>query len=243
MTINGRLESTHAGRDLLVTRHLPIAVDDAWRWVTESKLTSTWYGPWTGEARVGGIVDVTMNAEEGAPTSGFRIDECRAPGADGTGRLELASTGEPPFNWVTAIELAAVDGGATVTLRHVSIPTDIPLGDLGAGWEFYLDALVAAVEGRPGKGFDEVLDEVRDDYEALARVQSSPVLAQRGQGRRVTTCAGLDAVVQQPIVTGVSLSRATFGSSDSHCMVAAACGFHSSAMRAGSWTISAVPLP
>ena len=68
----------------------------------------------------------------------------------------------------------------------MSIPTDIPLGDLGAGWEFYLDALVAAVEGRPGKGFDEVLDEVRDDYEALARVQSSPVQswrsAVRGEG-------------------------------------------------------------
>lgn len=168
MTIHGRLEDTPTGRDLVVVRELPVGLDEAWRWVTTSERTERWYGPFTGDARPGGVVEVTMSAEEGSPTSGFRIDECHPP-ADGSAGVRLASTGEPPFDWVVALELEQQPGaeGTSVALRHVAIPGDIPLADLGAGWEFYLDALVAAVEGREGRTFEQCVADVGTGYAAL----------------------------------------------------------------------------
>lgn len=166
MSLNGRLEATAAGRDLLVTRTLPVGLGEAWRWITESDRTARWYGPFTGDAREGGVVEVTMSAQEGAPTGGFRIEQCRPP-RDGRARLELASTGEPPFDWVTALELAGEDATSAVTLRHVAIPDDIPLADIGAGWEFYLDALVGAVEGRAGRSFEQCVADFGPGYAQL----------------------------------------------------------------------------
>ena len=80
------------GLTLALTRDIAIPVEELWSWITESDRTARWYGPWSGEGRVGATIQVTMASEEGSPTMGMRITECSRPH-----RLGLASDAPPPF--------------------------------------------------------------------------------------------------------------------------------------------------
>lgn len=162
MTLHGRLETTPTGRDMVVARTLPVVPQEAWPWITESDRTQRWYGPWTGTPAVGEELQVTMGAEEGSPTSGMRIVACE----HGRG-YTLASTAPAPFDWVIEMSVEAAGEGSLVTLRHHDIPSDIALRDLGAGWEFYLQALVSAVDGSAPTSFEDCLEGYGPQYDAL----------------------------------------------------------------------------
>lgn len=161
-TLHGHLEDD--GRTLVVIRTVPLPIEQTWAWVTEPERTAQWYGPWSGEGRVGGTITVTMASEEGSPGMPMRIEACAAPTT-----LALTSLGPAPFDWPLELHLSPDhDGGGTdVALRHLRLPADIPVRDIGPGWEYYLDGLVAAVEGRERASFEQLMADLGEQYAAL----------------------------------------------------------------------------
>ncbi|WP_392467611.1 SRPBCC family protein [Arsenicicoccus cauae] len=151
------------GLTLTVTRDLSIPVEELWSWITEPDRTAQWYGPWSGDGRVGATVQVTMTSEEGSPTMGMRITECSPPH-----RLGLASEAPPPFAWPLALQCAKSEGGSSITLHHTQIPAEMSLGDIGPGWEFYLDHLVCAIEGREAPPFEDYVQDLAEPYASHA---------------------------------------------------------------------------
>lgn len=138
MNLTGTLEDD--GRTLALVRRFGVPIDDVWASVTESERLARWFGTWTGDPSSGRVL-VTMNAEAepGAPAE-FRVDACEPP------RLLAVSAEDEYGNWRLSAELAEVDGGTTLTLRQRELdPKTLP--ETGPGWEWYLDRLVAAIEG------------------------------------------------------------------------------------------------
>ncbi|MFI2489063.1 SRPBCC family protein [Promicromonospora kroppenstedtii] len=138
MNLTGTLEDD--GRTLVLVRRFGVPIDDVWASVTESDRLARWFGTWTGDPASGTVL-VTMNAEAepGAPAP-FRVDACEPP------RLLAVSAEDEYGSWRLSAELTEEDGGTTLTLRQMDAdPKTLP--DTGPGWEWYLDRLVAAVEG------------------------------------------------------------------------------------------------
>ena len=73
----------------------------------------------------------------------MRIDACDPPR-----RLAVSAVDESG-NWHLELLLAAVDAGTELRfVQHLTSTEGI--GEIGPGWEYYLDMLVAARDGRPG---------------------------------------------------------------------------------------------
>ena len=76
----------------------------------------------------------------------MRIDACDPP-------RHLAVTSQMPgeadasATWQMVLDLAEVDGVTTLTFGQ-SLPDPAMAESVGPGWEYYLDRLVAAEEGR-----------------------------------------------------------------------------------------------
>lgn len=159
--IHGRLDRHDGVRDLVVERDLPVGVEKAWRWITESDRTAQWYGPWSGDGRVGGTIALTMAAEEGAPTSPKVVASCERPRL-----LRIDSLPGEAFAIDITLEVVERDGGSTVRLTHHEVGDMPGPADFGPGWEFYLGRLVAAVEDTQAPGFEEYLP-LSEAYGAL----------------------------------------------------------------------------
>ncbi|GAA3449219.1 SRPBCC family protein [Dactylosporangium matsuzakiense] len=145
------------GNDLVLTRTFRAPIDDVWASVTEPDRTARWYGPWKGEAGPGRTIQVQMVQEEGQPWSDMTIDACEPPR-----RLALAA-GE----W--HLELELTERGGVTELRftqHLTGAEGAGVEDIGPGWEFYLDALVAAREDGPKPDFDDYYPSMKGYYEA-----------------------------------------------------------------------------
>jgi len=136
------------GNDLILTRMFRAPIDDVWTSVTKSESTARWFGPWEGEAGPGKTVRLQLVYEKGQPWTDVTIEECEAPR-----RLALAMKDE--FGaW--RIELTLTQTDDTTTLRFVQHLSNRELaGDVGPGWEYYLDMLVAAREGKTLPSFED----------------------------------------------------------------------------------------
>ena len=88
-----------------------------------------------------------MVFEDGKPWSELKIDACEEP-------THLAvSTSEAEGGWKLEVTLAESDGTTTLSfVHHLTGTTSI--GDIGPGWEYYLDMLVASRDHRPLPSFD-----------------------------------------------------------------------------------------
>lgn len=135
--------------ELILTRIFPGATaDDVWASVTESERTARWYGPWKGEAGVGKTIEVQMSFEEGQPWMSMTITACEAPK-----QLYLTSVGDFG-SWYMEIRIKETDSGAALDLiQHKLDPA--MAGDVGPGWEYYLDMLVASRSARPLPSFGD----------------------------------------------------------------------------------------
>ncbi|WP_250033181.1 SRPBCC family protein [Paractinoplanes maris] len=152
----GRLD----GNDLVLTRTFNAGPDDVWASVTESSRTARWFGPWTGEAGPGRTIKVQMAYEEGSPWMEARIDACEPPS-----RL-LLTTVDEAGSWHLELLLTAAGGGTELRLVHHLTTTD-GLGEVGPGWEYYLDNLVAARDGEPLPAFTDYYPSMKAYFEAL----------------------------------------------------------------------------
>jgi uncharacterized protein YndB with AHSA1/START domain len=146
------------GTDLVVSRTFRAPIEDVWASVTESARTARWFGAWEGDAGPGRTIKVQMAFEDKAPWFDARIDVCEPPRrlalttTDGSMRLEL--------------DLSHTDGRTELRLLQ-RLDTDEAVGDMGPGWEYYLDMLVAARDGAPTPSFDDYYPAMKPYYEAL----------------------------------------------------------------------------
>ncbi|AEV85491.1 ATPase [Actinoplanes sp. SE50] len=154
-TPTGRL----LGDDLVLTRTFRAPIDDVWASMTESDRTARWFGPWRGEPGPGRVIKVQMAHEEGRPWMDMTIDACEPP------RRLAVCAGEETDRWRLEMTLAEAAGVTTLTFTQHLTTLD-GVGEVGPGWEYYLDALVAARADAPMPSFDDYYPSLKEHYES-----------------------------------------------------------------------------
>ncbi len=150
------------GNDLVLTRTFRAPIADVWASLTDPVRTARWYGPWEGDGAQGRAIKVQLAYEEGEPWMDMTIDACEPPR-----RLALSSSGEDG-TW--RLDMALTESAGVTELRFTQHLTDTKgLGEIGSGWEYYLDALVAAREGHPAPDFNDYYPAMKDHFESQAR--------------------------------------------------------------------------
>lgn len=144
----GRVLLTANGVDLVLTRRIRGTVEDVWASVTESDRTARWFGKWEGDPAPGAMIRVQLGFEEGEPWSNVRIETCDPPE-----HLELTVV-DAAGEWYLEIRLASRGDHTDLTFVQHRENTD-GVGEIGPGWEYYLDNLVASREGTPLPSFDD----------------------------------------------------------------------------------------
>lgn len=147
-TPTGRVRTTPTGRELVYVRTFRAPIEDVWASITEPERTARWFADWSGDAGPGKTVDYALVAEEGRPTGRMTIEACEPPT-----RLRV-STVDVSGRWNIEARLRQVDGGTELEFVHRA-DTDISVGDMGPGWEYYLDRLTAARDDAPMPDFDD----------------------------------------------------------------------------------------
>jgi uncharacterized protein YndB with AHSA1/START domain len=136
------------GNDLILTRMFRAPIDDVWTSVTKSESTARWFGSWEGHAGPGKTVRLQLVHEKGQPGTDVTIEACEAP------HHLILTMKDELGTW--RIELTLTQTDDTTTLRFVQHLSDRKLaGDVGPGWEYYLDMLVAAREGKTLPSFED----------------------------------------------------------------------------------------
>jgi uncharacterized protein YndB with AHSA1/START domain len=160
-TRTGRLDRNPAGTDLVLERSFRAPLEDVWQSLTDPESTARWYGRWEGEAGPGKTIRVQMGFEQGTPWIPMQITVCEPPHRFGL--YAKNDWGE----W--SLDLALRTAGAVTTLTFTQHRIDLAgIGEVGPGWEYYLDNLVAARDGATLPAFDEYYPLLADAYRALA---------------------------------------------------------------------------
>lgn len=163
-TPSGRLVRTPAGRDLVLTRTFRAPIEDVWASLTESERTARWFGPWSGEPGPGRTIRFRMVFEEGGPETEMEmtIVACEPP------RHLAVSAVDEYGSWHLEAHLTEADGVTEMRFTH-HLDGKANVGDVGPGWEYYLDKLVASREGKPGLAFDAYYPAQKEHYLGLER--------------------------------------------------------------------------
>ncbi|GAA2621623.1 hypothetical protein GCM10010399_60910 [Dactylosporangium fulvum] len=156
-----RLFPTATGADLVHTRTFRAPIEDVWASVTESDRTARWFGPWEGDAGPGRTVKVQMAFEEQQPWMDLHIDACEAP------RRLAVSAVDDAGKWRLELLLSEADGRTELRLVHHLDTTD-GIGEIGPGWEYYLDMLVAARDGASLPEFGDYYPAMQPYFTELA---------------------------------------------------------------------------
>jgi uncharacterized protein YndB with AHSA1/START domain len=147
------------GNDLVLTRTFRAPVADVWASLTDPERTARWFGPWQGDAAPGRTIKVQMVHEEGKPWMDMTIDACDPPR-----RLGLSAVDEHG-NW--CLDMVLTENAGVTELRFTQQLTDTEgVGEVGPGWEYYLDALAASRDGRPMPDFDDYYPAMKNHFEA-----------------------------------------------------------------------------
>ncbi len=163
-TPSGRLVRTPEGRDLVILRNFPAPIGDIWASITEPERTARWFGPWTGDAGPGRTIRYAMTFEPGVDpaemTMEMTIAACEPP-------RHLAVRAVDEYgSWYLEAHLSEDDGVTTLRFtQHLDDTANV--GDVGPGWEYYLDNLVASRQGTPLPDFKEYYPAQKAYYLAL----------------------------------------------------------------------------
>ena len=147
------------GNDLVLTRTFRAPIDDVWAGLTDPARTARWFGPWQGEGAPGHTIKVQMVHEEGQPWMDMTIDACEAP------RRLVISAGDENDRWLLEMELAETAGVTELRFTQHLDNTDA-VGEVGPGWEYYLDAMVAARDEQPLPDFNDYYPAQKSYFEA-----------------------------------------------------------------------------
>ena len=147
-------------RTVVLRREYPDPIQEVWGAVTESDRLARWIGSYTGSGRVGGTVDFTLTGEvdaggEVAAPVAVTIVECDPPR-----RLVVdipdPSDGGSGNAWRVALTLRE-ESGRTILLFEQGVAEGLDLGDVEAGWNWYLDRLGAVLHGGPMPAWTDYL--------------------------------------------------------------------------------------
>ena len=147
------------GNDLVLNRTFRAPIDDVWTSVTRSESTARWFGPWepTGDDKK---IRIQMAFEEGKPWLDGTIEHCEAP-------HHLAVRTKSAYG-EKLLSMTLSESAGTTTLEFVHHQVNRKaIGELGPGWEYYLDNLVAAREGNSPPKFDTYYPAQKEHYTAL----------------------------------------------------------------------------
>lgn len=137
----GRREVRAGVGYLVMTRTFRAPIADVWAAVTEPARMERWIGTWAGDPAEGQVM-FRMTAEgEDAPAEPATIDVCDPPR-----RLVVRTQGGDGSQWQLELDLVEVDGVTTLTFGQVMSDAEAA-SNIGPGWEYYLDRLVAAETG------------------------------------------------------------------------------------------------
>jgi uncharacterized protein YndB with AHSA1/START domain len=135
------------GNDLVLTRQFRASIEDVWKSITDSSSTERWFGAWEGKPGVGNEIRVQMAFEDSQPWLTKKIEVCDAPN-----RLVLTSVNS---SFTSRLELSLKAIGDGCELEFVQHAIDrARVGEVGPGWEYYLDNLVASRGDGPLPTFD-----------------------------------------------------------------------------------------
>jgi uncharacterized protein YndB with AHSA1/START domain len=155
-TPTGRLR----GDDLVLTRTFRAPIGDVWTSVTTSESTARWFGPWEPVGEDKTKIRIQMAFEETKPWLDGTIERCDAPS-----HLAVRTKGGYGEK-LLSITLTEAAGITTLEFVHHRV-NRAAVGELGPGWEFYLDALVASREGQPPPAFDAYYPSQKPYFAAL----------------------------------------------------------------------------
>jgi uncharacterized protein YndB with AHSA1/START domain len=156
----GQLIPTTDGLDLVVIRTFNAPIEDVWASITESERTARWWGPWTGEAGPGKTIRYKMAFEGEGPDSEMVIEECEPP-------VHLAVRGLGTYAWRLEAHLSETNGVTEMRFTH-HLDEKTSVGDVGPGWEYYLDNLVASRAGATMPDFNDYYPSQKAYYLGLA---------------------------------------------------------------------------
>lgn len=156
-TPTGRLR----GNDLVLTRRFRAPIEDVWTSITDSASTARWFGRWEGTPGAGNEIRVQMGFEASSPWLTKRIEACDPPH-----RLVLDSVGSA---FTSRLELSLKTTNEGCELEFVQHAIDrAKVGDVGPGWEYYLDCLVASRENQPLPAFEAYYPAQKAYFSSLA---------------------------------------------------------------------------
>lgn len=155
----GRIIPVPDGKNLVLERTFRAPIEDVWASITEPERSARWIGCWSGEPGVGRTILLRMSAEDGAKSEPVAITACDPP------RLLALDWAVEESTWKIEVTLAERDGTTTLTFVQHLAP-DEAASDIGPGWEYYLDRLIAAHEGEPFAAWDDYYPAQKDHYAA-----------------------------------------------------------------------------
>ena len=130
---SGRID----GNDLILTRKFRAPIDDVWTSITASESCARWFARWEGEPGPGKMIRWQMTHEKGDSWTDVKIDRCEAP-------RHVAVTSQGPYAWSLEVTLKQTGDTTEMTFVHHLTEKDKKMkGEIGVGWEFYLDMLAA----------------------------------------------------------------------------------------------------
>lgn len=158
----GRLVRKDDGVYVVLDRIFRAPIEEVWAYFSRSARLAEWIGEYTGTGSTG-AVKFRMNQEgDDAPWENVAILECHAPH-----RLRV-DVGQSPASLVLYVHLTEASGHTTVTfgqrLRSLSDEAS-----MGVGWDYYLNRLVAAHDGKPMPVWTDYHPAMLEHYETLCR--------------------------------------------------------------------------
>lgn len=162
-----KLLRTSTGSDLVFRRTFRAPMADVWASVTEPERTARWFGPWEGEAAPGRTIKVQLLFEEEQPWSDLHIEACEPPQRLAVSAIDEAGT------WRLEVLLSESNGTTELRLVH-HLDSEEGLGEVGSGWEYYLDLLVASRTGSPQPDFSDYYPAMKPYFDELPRSGELP---------------------------------------------------------------------
>jgi uncharacterized protein YndB with AHSA1/START domain len=162
--ITGTVTQIDGAAHLVLTRTFTGSADALWAWLIDSPLLEQWIGRWEGDPSTG-VVDFFLTSE-GADIEAERysILECERP------RRFACDTSQKAGAWHLWFELDEHADTTTLRFGH-RVDDGKDVSAIGPGWEYYLDRLAVARDGRDVATvlWDDYYPAQSDAYAALAQ--------------------------------------------------------------------------